>query len=142
MIIIDINLLIYAHLMRAPQHQAARAWLDEQLSTVRVGLPWLSLLGFLRIVTNPRATNPPETMASAIAQTKAWLGLENVWIPQPTSRHAEVLVSLLEGARLTRDLTSDAHIAALAIEHGLTICSADSDFARFPNVRWMNPLAT
>lgn len=141
MILVDINLLLYAHVKRAPQHQAARAWLDGQLNgAARVGLPWLCLLGFMRIVTNPRATAPVETMANALAQVRAWLSRENVWSPQPTDRHAEVLAPLLTGAPVTRDLTSDAHLAALAIEHGLTLCSADSDFARFPNLRWTNPL--
>lgn len=142
MILVDINLLLYAHVKDAPQHQAARAWLDGQLNgPVQIGLPWLSLLGFLRIVTNPRATTPASTMANAMDQVRAWLSRDNVWSPQPTDRHAEILASLLIGARVTRDLTSDAHLAALAIEHGLTLCSADADFARFPALRWQNPLA-
>lgn len=142
MILVDINLLLYAHAKRAPQHQAARAWLDEQLNGgVSVGLPWHSLLGFLRIITNPRATVPVETMANAVAQVQAWLGCDNVCIPQPTDRHMEILSRLLAGARVTRDLTSDVHLAALAIEHGLTLCSTDGDFARFAGLRWINPLA-
>lgn len=141
MILLDINLLLYAHVKDAPQHSAAREWFDAQLNgPAPVGLPWHSLLGFLRIVTNPRATVPAETMGNALMQAKAWLACSNVWIPHPTDRHTEVLSGLLLGARVTRDLTSDAHLAALAIEHGLTLCSTDTDFARFKGLRWINPL--
>lgn len=141
MILIDANLLIYAHELRTQDHQVARSWIDAQINgAARVGLPWLSLLAFLRITTNPRVFSKPHTMANAMDQVRAWLGRDNVWIPQPTDRHAEILSRLLVDARVTRDLTSDAHLAALAIEHGLTLCSTDRDFARFPGLRWMNPL--
>jgi toxin-antitoxin system PIN domain toxin len=143
LILVDANLLIYAHELRTPEHQAARDWLDAQINGAsRVGLPWLSLLAFLRITTNARIFPRPHTMADAVVQVQEWLSRDNVWIPQPTDRHAEIIASLLIGARVTRDLTSDAHLAALAIEHGLTICSADADFARFPGVRWINPLTS
>jgi predicted nucleic acid-binding protein len=80
-------------------------------------------------------------MSAAWSQVEAWLACANVWIPQPTERHPQILSQLLLGASVTGNLTSDAHLAALAIEHGLTLCSADSDFARFQGLRWNNPLA-
>jgi len=141
-ILVDANLLIYAHVGSFPQHERARAWLDAQLSaSAPVGLPWPSLLGFLRIVTNSRAFERPESMAEAWRQVGAWLEADVVWTPQPTERHREVLGSLFSSASVQANLVPDAHLAALAIEHGLLLCSTDGDFARFPGVRWQNPLA-
>ncbi len=144
MILIDVNLLIYAHVRASPEHEAARTWLDRQLNgaVARVGLPWHSLLGFLRIVTNPRMIAPAEPLAGALAQMEAWLGCESAWIPEPSGRHLSILASLLLQANRGGKLVSDAHLAALAIEHGLTLCSADTDFIRFSGLRWMNPLAS
>ena len=142
MILVDANLLIYAHVDAFPQHRDARDWLDRQLNDVpRVGLPWASLLAFLRLVTNPRVFEHPETTAAAWGQVTAWLGCRSAWVPQPTERHAEVLGRFLILPGIHGNLVPDAHIAALAIEHGLTLCSADSDFARFPGLAWSNPLA-
>ncbi len=142
MILVDANLLIYAHINTCPEHAAARGWLNQQINgSAPVGLPWLSLLAFLRISTNPRVHAIPATIEEACLQVEEWLALDAVWTPQPGDRHATLLMALLRAApRVTRDLTSDAHLAALAIEHGLTLCSADSDFARFPALRWTNPL--
>jgi hypothetical protein len=142
LILVDANVLLYAHHLVAPQHAVARAWLDQQLSgSARIGMPWLSLLAFIRISTNPRAQAIPETTEGACRQVETWLSRDNVWIPEPGPRHADILFRLLRAAGARGNLTSDAHLAALAIEHGLTICSADIDFARFQGVRWMNPLA-
>lgn len=142
MILIDANLLVYAHVRSFPQHEKARGWLDAQLSGApRVGLPWASLLAFLRLVTNPRVFERPEPIGDAWRQVLAWLDCETAWIPQPTERHAGLLGNLLADPGVHANLIPDAHLAALAIEHGLTLCSADSDFARFPNLRWQNPLA-
>lgn len=141
MILIDANLLLYAHLLRAEQHLKARAWLDWQINEpVRIGLPWICLLAFIRISTNPRLHAVPETIESACSLAETWLARDNVWIPEPGPRHADILFSLLRATGARGNLTSDAHIAALALEHGLTICTADTDFARFPDVRWVNPL--
>jgi uncharacterized protein len=143
LILVDANLLIYAHVSAFAQHQAARDWLDGQLNDVpRVGLPWVSLLGFLRIVTNPRMFERPEPVADAWAQVTAWLACDTAWVPEPTERHSEVLGSLIALAGVHGNLVPDAHLAALAIEHGVTLCSTDGDFARFPGLRWLNPLAT
>src|SRR5687767_13099219 len=133
MILIDANLLVYARVVSVPPHDSAKTWLDARLSGgAAVGLPWPSLLAFLRLVTNPRIFSNPETTASAWGQVQAWLSCPSVWVPVPTERHRDVLGSLLQAASTRANLIPDAHLAALAIEHGLTLCSSDGDFARFP----------
>ena len=140
MILIDANLLLYAKFENFPQHVRARDWLDEQLNgSARVGLAWSSLLAFVRLATNTRLFSRPMKMASAVHQMKAWLDAGPAWIPQPTERHAEVLTGLLL-PRVHYKLVPDAHLAALAIEHGLILCSNDRDFALFRGLRWENPL--
>jgi toxin-antitoxin system PIN domain toxin len=140
-ILVDANLLVYAHVASFPQHDAANNWLDEQLNgTTRVGLPWPSLLAFLRLVTNPRVFERAEPITDAWAQVQAWLGCDPVWIPQPGEGHAGLLGEFLAVAGVQGNLVPDAHLAVLAIEHGLILCSTDSDFARFPRLRWTNPL--
>ena len=142
MILVDANILVYAAMRVLPQHGTASEWLNRQLSGLsRVGLPWPSLLGFLRVVTNPRVfANPPSTQA-AWERVTAWLGCGTVWIPQPMNRHPEVFGRLLSLPGVRANLVHDAHLAALAIEHGLILCSSDGDFARFSGLRWKNPLA-
>ncbi|MBI3517682.1 MAG: PIN domain-containing protein [Proteobacteria bacterium] len=140
--LVDANILIYAHVDSFAQHQVARDWLDEQLSGIaRVGLPWESVLAFLRLVTNPRVFERPEPVTEAWRQVRSWLACEAVWTPQATERHAEVMDAFLALPGIHANLVPDAHLAALAVEHGLTVCSADGDFARFPGVRWLNPLS-
>lgn len=141
MILIDANLLVYAVNPDLPQHAAARNWLDRQLNgTSRVALPWPSLLAFLRVTTNPRIFAAPATLARAWSQVSAWLQVEGVWIPQPTPRHADILGSVLDETGGKCDLVPDAHVAALAIEHGLLLCTTDGDFSRFSRLRSWNPL--
>jgi uncharacterized protein len=140
-ILVDVNILVYASIRGAPRHQAAREWLDAQISgSSRVGLPWAGLLGFLRLTTNPRIMERPLQMAAAWRQVTAWLAYETVWTPIPTERHADILATLLSEPGVHGNLVPDAHLAALAIEHGLTLCSVDADFARFSGLRWINPL--
>lgn len=141
MILVDANLLIYAHVAGFPQHSSAREWLDGRINGgASVGLPWPGILAFLRIVTNPRLFEWPETLEDAWSQVEEWLDCPSVWIPQPTERHGEILKPLLVDQRLRANLIPDAHMAALAIEHGLVLCSTDGDYARFPGLRWENPL--
>jgi hypothetical protein len=141
-ILVDTNLLVYASLTSFPQHPAARAWLEERLAgPAPVGLPWPSLLGYLRIVTNPRIVERPAPVARAWTQVTEWLSQDVVWSPLPAERHAETLAPLLGHVGQRANLIPDAHLAALAIEHGLTLHSTDADFARFPGLRWENPLA-
>lgn len=141
MILVDANLLIYAYSSNFAQHATARDWFDSQINGLtRVGLPWASLLAFLRVITNPRIFPRPLPMAKAWDQVSGWLACETVWVPAPTERHAGVLATLLAQPGVHGNLVPDAHLAALAIEHGLTLCSADGDFARFSSLRWINPL--
>ncbi len=119
----------------------ARDWLDRQLNGPnRVGLPWMSLLTFLRLVTNPRVFEHPEPIGDAWRQVCAWLTCEVASSPQP-KRHADLLGELLGLPGVHGNLTPDAHLATLAMEHGLTLCSTDGDFPRFRGLRWQNPLA-
>jgi uncharacterized protein len=141
-ILVDANILIYSHVDSFAQHKPARDWLDRQLNgSTRVGLPWVSLLAFLRLVTNPRVFERPEPMVDAWRQVRAWLACEPAWIPQLTERRADLLDELLALPGVHANLVPDAHLAALALEHGLTLCSTDGDFARFPALRLLNPLA-
>ncbi|HSR70128.1 MAG TPA: type II toxin-antitoxin system VapC family toxin [Acidobacteriota bacterium] len=141
MILVDANLLVYAFNQSMPQHGKSRQWLEDVLNRhPRIGLPWPSLLAFLRLVTNPRIYQHPASMEDAWSQVQEWLSLEQVWIPQPTRRHADILQDLLSVVGHQSNLVPDAHLAALAIEHGLTLFSADNDFARFPTLTWHNPL--
>jgi toxin-antitoxin system PIN domain toxin len=123
-----------------PEHRRARDWLDGKLGEpARVGLPWESILAFLRLVTNPRVFARPESVGQAWQQVEQWLDSPSAFVPTPTERHRAVLSPLL--AQVTRpNLVPDAHLAALAIEHGLVLCSTDGDFARFAGLRWENPL--
>lgn len=140
MILVDANLLIYASAPETAQHAGAKDWLDGCLNgPSRVGLPWPSLLAFMRIVSNPRLFGGA-SLAHARAQVQAWLALPNTWVPAPTEEHARILDELLGNERSHR-LVPDAHLAALALEHGLILCSSDGDFARFGALRWENPLS-
>jgi toxin-antitoxin system PIN domain toxin len=141
-ILVDANLLVYAFAREMPQHAAASAWLDERLNGgPRVGLPWESLVAFVRLVTNPRVFERPASVARAWRQVEDWLDVDAVWVPQPTPQHRDMLGRLLAAAGGAANLVPDAHLAALAIGHGLELCSSDGDFARFAGLRWTNPLA-
>lgn len=140
--IVDANLLLYAVDRASPHHPRAKEWLDDTLNgATRVGLPWPSLLAFVRIASHPRLTTSPAPVARLWNQVSAWLSAPAAFVPHPTDQHAEVLGRLLERHQITGNLIPDAHLAALALEYGVAVCSADSDFARFPEVRWINPLA-
>jgi toxin-antitoxin system PIN domain toxin len=139
--LVDANILLYAVDESSSFHQTAASWLTEQLNGVRrVGLPWLVLGAFLRISTHPRASKEPLTPDQAWGHVTDWLACEPAWVPGETERHADVLGSLVRTHQPRGNLITDAQIAALAIEHGLTICSTDTDFARFTEARWENPL--
>lgn len=141
MILVDVNLLVYAKMDSMEAHEAARTWLEGRLSGIYgVGLPWASLLGFLRLTTNPRIFEHPLSMAAARAQVHSWLALPSVFVPEPTERHAGILAALLSEAGRSSHVP-DAHLAALAIEYGLTLQTTDRDFARFSGLKWENPIA-
>lgn len=141
--ILDANLLLYARNCADPRHPAAREVLSEALNGPRrVGLPWQSLTAFLRISTHPRLFDSPLTPQEAATQVEQWLAAPPAWVPRPTDRHADVLLGLVRGLRITGALISDAHLAALALEHGVALWSTDADFARFPELVWRDPLAS
>ena len=140
--IVDANILLYAVDTDSTFHDAALAWLEETLNgPTRVGLPWASLLAFQRISTHPRASASPLSPGRAWSYINDWLGAEATWVPAPGERHAEILRRLIVDGDLRGNLATDAHLAALAIEHGVGVCSTDSDFARFPELTWVNPAA-
>jgi toxin-antitoxin system PIN domain toxin len=139
-ILVDANILLYAHVTDFDEHAAALAWLDERLQgPPRVALPWPSLLAFVRLASNPRIFPKAEPPAAAWAQVESWLDAEVAWIPAPSDHHRAILAGLLPSVT-GPNLVPDAHLAALAIEHGLTLMSTDGDFARFAGLRWENPL--
>ena len=142
MILVDANLLVYAANTAAPEQPNARSWLDARLNgPTRVGLPWSSLLAFVRLVSNPLVVRDPVSPAAAWRQIEQWLACESAWLPVPGEGHRAILASFLQAPWMTSRLVPDAHLAALAIEHGLTCCSTDGDFSRFPGLKWENPLA-
>ncbi len=123
------------------QHAAAREWLDDRLNGgTRVGLPWSSLLSFLRLVSNPRVFARPERIDRAWQQVEEWLDCDVAWVPAPSSRYREIFARLVAEVGPTANLIPDTHLAALALEHGCSVVSTDGDFARFPDLRWENPL--
>lgn len=142
MILVDTNLLVYAFVKDVPQHKAAFEWLDRQLNeTSRVGLPWAALLAFVRLVSNPRIFNHPVTLPVAWQQVEAWLSAPSSWIPEPTTRHATILGALLSTEGLSANDVPDVHLAALAIEHDLLLCTSDGGYKRFADLKWQKPLS-
>jgi hypothetical protein len=138
----DLNLLLYAIDAEATSHERARAWLEETLSgTEEVGFAWVVILGFARISTNPRIYEQPLAIEEALGVIEGWLAQSVATVVEPTSRHSTILRDLLEPLGTGGNLVSDAHLAALAIEHGAELYSRDNDFARFSGVRWVDPLA-
>lgn len=139
--LVDANLLVYAHDRSSSFHQPCRRWLQEQLEGPRrVGIPWQSIVAFLRLTTNPRVVNNPLRPGAAWRHVESWFASPVAWRPLPTERHGELLGRYVVDLELTANHVTDAHLAALAVEHGLELCSNDSDFARFPGLRWHNPL--
>ena len=143
MILVDVNLLVDATMTSARDHEAARAWLQSQLSgTARVGLPWASITGFVRVAGQPRAWERPLPVDRSLAVVRSWLSRPCAWIPEPGPRHLDILEALL-GPQPSVRLVTDAHIAAIALEHGLELASRDRDFARWADLglRSRDPLA-
>lgn len=140
--LVDANILLYSCDSASRFHERADAWLTESLNgTRRVGLPWMSLNAFLRIATNPRATANPLTPAEAWEHIDGWLDAPASWVPEPGRGHRAILRDLMARLDLRAGLVTDAVLAAICIEHGLEIVSADSDFARFTELDWINPVA-
>ena len=117
-------------------------WLEEQLNgAARVGLPWPSLLAFMRISTSLRMASTPITGRQAWGIIQAWLESPVAWIPSTTPRHVEIFAGLVDRYEISGNMIPDAHLATYAIEHGMSLASADTDFARFGELRWINPVA-
>ncbi|MBW3603622.1 MAG: PIN domain-containing protein [Actinobacteria bacterium] len=139
--LLDANILLYARNSDDPHHDRARTWLVDALNgSTRVGFPWQTVAAFLRIATNPRAFAEPLEPEVAWQQVEDWLAAPRAWVPQPTAAYAGVLGRLVRNHRVRGPLVTDAALAALAIDHGVAVVSADADFARFFDVRWINPL--
>jgi toxin-antitoxin system PIN domain toxin len=137
----DVNLLLYAVDESSPRHESARRWLEETLSgSETFAFSWSVLLAFLRLGTNPRVFESPLAVDTALDLVDSWLGQSCATVIHPTERHSALLRELLGPLGTAGNLTTDAHLAALAVEHGAELCSADADFARFPMLRWVNPL--
>jgi uncharacterized protein len=139
--IVDANVLLHAVDASSPFHESAKNWLESSLNEpARIGLPWTSLLAFQRISTHPRASASPLSPSQAWSFVADWLAAGATWVPVPGERHAEIIRDLIIAGDLRGNLVTDAHLAALAIEYGVGVCSTDSDFARFPQITWVNPL--
>ena len=142
MVIPDINLLVFSYNEEAPRHGTAREWWEGLMrGREPVGIPWVVVLGFIRLVTHPAVLEAPLPPKAALARVGQWFAREHVQSLDPGPRHLVILERLFEATGVGGNLTTDTHLAALAIEHGLTLCSLDGDFARFPGLRWENPLS-
>jgi toxin-antitoxin system PIN domain toxin len=140
-VLVDANILLYAVDEDSPFHGAAREWLESALNgTQRVGIPWSSVTAFVRIGTHPRALHDPMSPGEAWSVVDAWLDAPAAWVPVPGRAHRELFGQLVRDLDLHGNLVSDAALAALCIEHGLVMISADSDFARFTEIEWRNPV--
>jgi hypothetical protein len=142
LILVDANILLYAEDSLSPHHQLARSWWDEQLSgSGPVCLSWVVLAAFIRIGTNPRVFAHPLSLVQALRRVESWLDQPCTRVVQPTERHWVVFQQMLTSGQAVGNLVTDAHLAALSVEHGCELFSTDADFARFPKLKWKNPLA-
>jgi uncharacterized protein len=138
----DINLLVFAYNEAAPRHDAARVWWEGlMMGRERVGIPWAVIVGFVRLVTHAAVLEQPLPPKAAIERVRHWFTREHVQSLDPGPRHLVILERLFESTGVGGSLTTDTHLAALAIEHQCELHSGDADFARFPGLRWHNPLA-
>ena len=141
MLIPDINILVHAYNLNSPRHERARRWWVDTLNQPRpIGMPWATVLGFIRIMTHRNVLENPMHVEDVIRRVRAWLQHPAVQMLSPGDHHAEILFNLLRHLGTAGNLTTDAHLAALAIEYQAELVSTDTDFARFPGLRWLNPL--
>jgi toxin-antitoxin system PIN domain toxin len=142
LILVDANILLYAEDSLSSLHRPVREWWDAQLSGVRpVCLCWTVLSAFIRIATNPRVFENPLSLNQALARVQSWLDQPCTRVVRPTDQHWAVFQQMLEGGQAVANLVTDAHLAALAIEHGCELVSTDADFTRFPQLKWVNPFS-
>ena len=141
--LLDVNLLVYATFSSMSRHAEAKRWLDAAMrGREQVAIPWETICGFVRLASNPRVFSPCLSVAEAWRHAAAWLDCPCAWIPSPTPRHRDILSELLALPGMTHKLVADAQLAALALEHGLVLCSADDDFRFFPGLRFENPISS
>lgn len=141
MILVDANLLLHAYNPRSADHEASRAWLQNALSGGElVRFAWVTLWAFIRITTSPRVFERPLSIAEADRIVSSWLAQPSAGILEPGERHWEILRVVLKDGQASGALTMDAALAAIAIEHGATLCTSDRDFTRFSELSWGNPL--
>ncbi len=137
----DVNLLLYAIDEDSPRFEHAAPWVEDLLGgTETVALAWAVALAFVRLTTKPQVMARPFSVDEALDVVDGWLARPNVVVVHPTDRHARILRELLAPSGTGGNLASDAHLAALSIEHGAELCSSDADFSRFPGLRWRDPL--
>jgi len=137
----DVNLLVYVHNRAVAEHARASAWWSALMSAEQpIGIPWAVVFGFIRLVTHPAVLAEPVAPARALAFARSWLGREHVRILEPGPRHLEIVAQLFAATGVAGRLTTDTHLAALAIEHQAELQTNDADFARFPGLRHANPL--
>jgi toxin-antitoxin system PIN domain toxin len=141
-ILVDANLLLYAHSASAPQREASQRWIAGELAKrTEIGLAWVTITAFLRIATNPALYASPMTMLEAILVMDSYLSRSHVFKIDPTVNHWKYLQALCKASQITSRLVTDAHLAALAIEHGAALCTTDRDFRRFDGLKLIDPLA-
>ena len=141
MIVVDVNLLIYAYDSTTPEHKSARAWLEDILSGQEaIALSWQTIYAFVRILTHPGKSGARLTMSSAVAIVEQWLNLPHVRTLAPSDKYWRLFREMLIKGDANGRLTTDAALAALTIEHAGILYTNDRDFARFPGLRWTNPL--
>jgi toxin-antitoxin system PIN domain toxin len=142
LILVDVNILLYAEDSLSPLHQQARVWWDNQLSeSGPTCLCWPVLSAFIRIGTNPRVFEHPLSLEQALNRVQSWLDQPGTRVIRPTEQHWAIFQLMLRDGQAVANLVTDAHLAALAVEHGCDLASTDSDFARFPKLKWINPLS-
>ena len=141
MTLLDVNILLYAHNQHSPEGPKIRNWLDNLDDQVWIGLPWLTIWGFLRISSNPRVFPNAWDIDHAFSLISSWIARPNVVIVEPGRRHAELLREMVTQYQVRGPLVTDAVLAALALEHGATLASTDQSFRRFDRISWVNPLA-
>ena len=140
MILPDVNVLVHAYNSDSPMHSEAQSWWEKCLAGPEgVGLAWVVLLGFLRITTHRKIIARPLPLEEALSIIRGWLALPHIHIPHPSDQHFDRFADAISGLGTAGNLTTDAHLATLAMERGYVLYSMDNDFARFPGLRWVNP---
>ncbi|MES2596427.1 MAG: TA system VapC family ribonuclease toxin [Verrucomicrobiota bacterium] len=141
MFAVDVNLLIYAVNADAAEHEVVRSWLETEINAgTSIGVPWIALLGFIRLSINPKVLGQPLTLDQALHQVHDWLSLPNVFVLEPGIDHLSHFTAACQSVKAGPNLITDAHLAAIVMEHGATMASCDTDFGRFPGLPWVNPL--